>query len=72
MTLTPALFVTVRVYVVSAAGLTVAAVPELTVPTLLFTLPLPLLNTAVRVVEVPVVMGDLAAVKLEMTGTGGG
>jgi len=57
---------------VSAVGLTVAIVPEVTAPTPWSTAPEPLLNTPVRVVLVPRVMGDFAAWKLVMTGSGGG
>ena len=50
------------------AGETDAAVPLVTAPTLLLTLPVPPLNTPVNVVEVPAVMGEAADVKLVMAG----
>ena len=55
----------------SAVGETVTGVPLTTGPTPWFTAPLPLLNTAVRVVLVPAVMAVLAAVKLVITAGGG-
>jgi hypothetical protein len=53
---------------VVAEGDTDAGVPLVTAPTLLFTLPVPPVKTAVRLVEVPVVIVGAAAVKLVMTG----
>jgi hypothetical protein len=48
----------------------VTAVPLVTVPTLLSTLPVPLLKTAVKVVEVPAVIVEAAEVKLVIRGAG--
>ena len=53
---------------VVAAGVTVLAVAVVTVPTLLFTAPVPLAKTAVRVVLAPAVRVDWAALKLLMAG----
>jgi hypothetical protein len=50
------------------AGLTVTAVPLVTAPTLLSTLPVPLLKTPVKVVDVPAVIVAAAVVKLVITG----
>ena len=51
-------------------GETVTGVPLVTAPTELLTLPVPLLKSAVRVVEVPVVMVAAARVKLVIDGAG--
>lgn len=64
----PEELVTVSVYVVVAEGVTVTAVPLVTVPTLLLTDPVPPLNTAVSVVELPAPIVEAAAVKLLITG----
>jgi len=53
---------------VVTAGVTVTAVPLVTAPTLLSMLPVPLLNTPVKVVEVPAVIVGAAAVKLVIVG----
>jgi hypothetical protein len=53
---------------VVTAGETVTAVPLVTAPTLLFTLPVPPLNTAVKVVEPPAVIVAAAGVKLAIAG----
>ena len=53
---------------VVAEGETVTAVPLVMAPTPWSTLPVPLENTAVRVVELPAVIVFLAAAKLEMEG----
>ena len=67
----PAAFVTVRVYVVVAAGDTLTPVPPLLIaPTLLLTLPVPLLNTAVSFVEVPAVIEAGLGPKLVIVGAG--
>ena len=50
------------------AGETVTAVPLVTAPTLLLTLPVPPLNTAVKVVEPPTVIIAAAGVKLVIAG----
>jgi hypothetical protein len=63
-----AALVTVSVYVVVDAGVTVTGVPLVTAPTLLLTLPVPPLNTPVKVVELPAVIVDAAAVKLVIAG----
>ena len=63
-----AAFVTVNVYTVVTDGETDAAVPLVTAPTELFTLPVPPVNTPVRVVEVPDVIVEAAAVKLVIDG----
>jgi hypothetical protein len=63
-----AALVTVNVYVVVDAGETVTGVPLVTAPTLLLTLPVPPLNTAVNVVELPAVIVCEAAVKLVIAG----
>jgi hypothetical protein len=55
---------------VVATGVTVTAVPLVTAPTLLSTLPAPPEKTAVRVVELPAVIVLAAAVKLVITGMG--
>ncbi len=52
------------------AGDTVTGVPLVTAPTLLSTLPVPLLNVAVKVVEVPAVMIAAAETKPVMAGAG--
>ena len=65
-----AALVTVSVYVVVAAGETVTGVALVTAPTPLSTLPVPLLNTAVNVVEVPAVIVAAAETKLVMAGAG--
>jgi hypothetical protein len=60
--------VTVSVYVVVAVNVPVfAAAPLVTAPTLL-TVPVPPLNTAVSVVEVPVVIVAAAGAKLVIAG----
>jgi len=53
---------------VFTAGDTDTAVFDVTGPTLLSTLPFPLLNTAVKLVEVPAVMVAAAGTKLVMMG----
>jgi hypothetical protein len=53
--------------VVVAAGVTVTDAPLVTGPTLLLMLPVPPEKTAVRVVELPVVIVAAAAVKLLIT-----
>jgi len=63
-----AVFVTVSVYVVVVVGEMVTGVPLVTGPTPWSTLPVPLLNTAVSVVEFPEVIVDDAGVKLVSTG----
>jgi hypothetical protein len=68
VTAVPAALVTVRVYVVVAAGVIFTAVPLVTVPTLVSIEPLPPLKTAVSVVEVPSVIVVFAAAKLVITG----
>ena len=50
------------------AGETETNVPLVTAPTPLFTLPVPFVKTAVRVVEAPAVMGEAEVTKLVMTG----
>src|SRR5438270_12577043 len=70
VTIAPAPFVTVSVYVVVEAGVIVFGVPDVTAPTPLSTLPLPLENTAVSVVDVPAVMVLCAAVNEVMLGGG--
>ena len=52
------------------AGVTFTAVPLVTAPTALFTLPVPLLKTAVKVVDVPAVIVVAADVKLVIVGAG--
>ena len=66
----PAAFVTVKVKVVVEVGVTVFAIPLPTGPTPLSTEAVPLLNTAVKVVELPAAIVADAAVKLLMTGAG--
>ena len=68
VTAVPAAFVTVRVYVVAVVGPMVTAVPLITAPTLVSTEPVPPVNTAVSVVEVPSVIVVFAATKLVITG----
>jgi hypothetical protein len=65
-----AAFVTVSVYVVVDVGEILTGVPLVTAPTPLVMLPVPLGNTAVRVVEVPDTIVDNAGVKLVITGAG--
>jgi hypothetical protein len=65
-----AAFVTVSVYVVVDVGEILTGVPLVTAPTPLLMLPVPLGNTAVRVVEVPDTIVDNAGVKLVITGAG--
>jgi hypothetical protein len=65
-----AVFVTVNVYVVVAAGEMFTGVPLVTAPTPLSTLPVPLLNTAVRVVEFPETIVANPGVKLVIVGAG--
>ena len=65
-----AALVTVKVYVVVVVGETLTGVPLVTAPTPLFTLPVPPLNTAVKVVELPDVIVAAAALKLVATGAG--
>jgi hypothetical protein len=62
--------VTVSVYVVVEVGEILTGVPLVTAPTPLSMLPVPLVNTAVRVVELPDTMVDAPAVKLVMAGAG--
>src|SRR5207237_275173 len=64
----PAALVTVSVYVVVEAGDTVTGVPEVTAPMPLLTLPLPLENTGLSVVELPAVIVVAAAANWLMTG----
>lgn len=64
--------VTVRVYVVVAAGVTVTATPLLTVMLPGVMRPVPFENTAVRVALVPLVMLAALAAKLVMAAGGGG
>jgi len=56
--------------VVVAAGATALGTVVVTEPTPLSTLPVPLLNTAVSVVELPLVIVAEAAVKLVIDGAG--
>jgi len=65
-----AAFVTVRVYVVVDVGEILTGVPLVTAPTPLLMLPVPLGNTAVRVVEFPETIVDAPGVKLVITGAG--
>jgi len=51
-----------------AAGETVTGIALVTLPTPLSMLPVPLLKTAVRVVDVPAVIDVAAAVKLVIVG----
>jgi hypothetical protein len=67
--LTPAVLVTVRVKVVVSARLPDDnGVPLVTAPRPLFTVPFPLVKTGISVVEVPVAIDGLAAVKDVMLG----
>jgi hypothetical protein len=63
-------FETVNVYVVVEVGETLTGVPLVTAPTPLLMLPVPPVNTAVSVVEVPVTMMAAPGVKLVMAGAG--
>jgi hypothetical protein len=67
---TVAELVTVRVYVVVDVGETLTGVPLVTAPTPWSTLPVPPLNIAVRVVELPVTIVATPDVKLVIAGAG--
>jgi hypothetical protein len=64
--------VTVRVYVVVEAGLTLTAVPLVAARLPRVITPVPLENTPVRLVLPPAVMVAEPAVKLVIVGAGGG
>src|SRR5580704_8196116 len=68
MTDTFAVLVTVSVEVVVVVGETLAGVPLVTAPTLLFTLPVPFVKTAVSVAGLPDVIVGGVEVKLVIAG----